>query len=65
MEISVTLAGKLASVVVHADEMLSPMGHHFDKAALEQACHDPEVQAWIKSLGPLAPLKRGKGDKTA
>lgn len=58
MDIPVTLACKLASVVVHADEMLSPGGHAFDKTALEQACRDPEVQAWIKSLGPLAPLKR-------
>ena len=60
MEITITLASKLASVVVHADEMLSPTGHHFDKTALEQACRDSEVRAWIKSLGPLAPVKRTK-----
>jgi hypothetical protein len=60
MEINDSLASKLASVVVHADEMLSPMGHGFDKTALEQACRDPEVKAWIESLGPLAPVKRWK-----
>lgn len=59
-EISASLVSKLASVVVHADEMLSPSGHHFDKTALQQACRDPEVQAWLDSLGPLAPVKRTK-----
>lgn len=52
------LASKIASVVVHADELLSPSGHHFDKTALEQVCRDPEVLAWIKALGVLAPVKR-------
>lgn len=56
--ISASLASKLASVVFHADEMLSQDGHHLDKTALEQAARDPEVQAWVKSLGPLAPVKR-------
>lgn len=56
--LSPTLAAKLAAVVVHADEMLSPAGHHFDKAALEQVCRDPEVQDWIQRCGPLAPRKR-------
>jgi len=59
-EISPALASKLASVVVHADEMLSPMGHGFDRTALEGALRDPEIVAWIKSLGPLAPVKRTK-----
>jgi len=58
LTISITLASKLASVVVHADEMLSSDGHTVDKTALEQACRDPEVKAWIKRLGPLAPVKR-------
>jgi len=58
MSISVALASKLATVVVHADELLSPDGRHVDKEALRIAATDPEVQEWIKSLGPLAPLKR-------
>ena len=58
LTLSPSLASKLASVVVHADEMLSPKGHHFDKAALLTACQDEEVQAWLKALGPLAPVKR-------
>lgn len=58
MTLSPALASKLASVVVHSDEMLSPQGHYFDKAALLTACRDPEVQAWLKALGPLAPVKR-------
>ena len=58
MMLTPALASKIASVVVHADELLSAEGHAFDKTALEQACCDLEVRAWIKSLGPLAPVKR-------
>ena len=61
MKISIGLAAKLAAVVVHADEMLSPSGHDYDRTALEQCARDPEVQAWVRSLGPLAPKKR-KGE---
>lgn len=53
------LASKLASVVVHAEELLIPAKFHiFDVAALKSAVRDPEVQAWIMALGPLAPVKR-------
>jgi len=58
--LNATLASKLASVVVHADELFSSDGHYFDRVALEKAVRDPDVQNWIKLLGPLAPLKRAK-----
>ena len=58
LTLSPSLAAKLAAIVVHADEMLSPDGHEFDKFALQQALADPEVVAWIKACGPLAPVKR-------
>lgn len=58
LQISVGLAAKLAAVVVHAEEMMSSKGHAFDRMALEGALKDPEVQAWIKEMGPLAPVKR-------
>ncbi len=56
----ITLQVKLAGVIVHADEYLIPFGHGFDKTVLLGLVNDPEVQAWIKSLGALAPVKRGK-----
>lgn len=60
-EISASLASKLASVVVHADELFSVDGRKvFDESALLTAARDAEVQAWIESLGPLAPVKRRK-----
>ena len=59
-QLDAALASKIASVIVHADEMFSEDGHYFDKIALQQAVSDPEIKAWIKSLGPLAPLKRRK-----
>jgi hypothetical protein len=56
--LSLTLASKLASIVVHADELLSPGGHVVDHVALIATVRDPEVQAWLRGLGPLAPVKR-------
>jgi hypothetical protein len=53
-----SLLAKLGSIAVHAEEMLSPEGHAFDKTALEQLLKDPEVVAWIKDMGALLPRKR-------
>lgn len=55
---SVGLLAKLGAIAVHADEMFSSDGHHFDRIALEQLLKDPEVKAWLKAMGPLVPLKR-------
>lgn len=56
--LSPSLAAKLAAVVVHAEEMLSPHGHEFDRVALGAVLCDPEVKDWIERCGPLAPRKR-------
>jgi hypothetical protein len=55
-----TLLVKLGSIAVHADEMLSPGGHAYDKVALEQLLQDPEVKEWIARMDALAflPKKR-------
>jgi len=58
IDMPVSLAVKLGSAVVHAEELLSSKGHHFDKIALESLLNDPEVKAWIKSMGTFLPLKR-------
>ena len=57
---SPSLLCKLASVVVHADEMNSAKGHQFDRIALESALHDPEVTEWIQEMVKMAmaPVKR-------
>lgn len=51
---------KLGSIAVHADEMLSTDGHHFDKIALQQLISDPEVAEWIEAMNAMAmvPKKR-------
>lgn len=60
--ISASLACKLASIAVHADELFSADGRMvFDEQALVGVARDPEVLAWIKELGPLAPVKRIPG----
>lgn len=49
---------KLGSIVVHADELTSPHGHAVDSVAIRSLLDDPDVKAWIKSMGPMLPLKR-------
>lgn len=57
---SPSLLCKLGSVIVHADELLSPHGHEFDREALRGVLDDAEVQAWLRGMGEMAliPLKR-------
>ena len=57
---SVAVLVKLGSIVVHCDELFSKDGHHFDKMALDQLVHDPEVRKWLDAMNKMAliPLKR-------
>lgn len=57
---SATLLCKLGSIAVHAEEFLSPKGHHFDKHALESLLEDAEVKTWLAEMDKLAliPKKR-------
>lgn len=54
------LLSKLGSIIVHAEELLSPKGHEFDALALKTALADPEVKEWLKGMNDLAmlPVKR-------
>jgi hypothetical protein len=60
LEPSAQLLIKLGSIIVHADELMSPDGHPFDKIAFEELMRDPQVVAWIAEMNSLAllPLKR-------
>jgi hypothetical protein len=50
---------KLASLVVHCEEMLSPGGHDFDRHAIQGLIADPEVRAFVATFDPvLLPVKR-------
>jgi len=49
---------KLGSIVVHAEEFLSPTGHHLDLTAMRTLFEDKEVRQWIKDMGPMLPVKR-------
>lgn len=55
-----SLLSKLGSIAVHADELMSPDGHSFDRVALTTVLHDAEVTEWLTAMGALAmvPLKR-------
>ena len=54
-----TLKIKLASMVVHIEEMLSEKGHSFDRAALETLLEDAEVKEFLKTVDPVyLPVKR-------
>lgn len=47
---------KLGSIARHAEEMLSPDGHEFDRAAIAALLADPEVAAWMAAADALALL---------
>lgn len=49
---------KLGSIAVHVEEYLSPHRHPFDKTAIELLLNDPDVKAWIVSMGAFLPVKR-------
>lgn len=57
---SVSLLVKLGSLAVHADELISPDGHAFDRQAIAGLLNDPEVSMWLKQMDMLAflPKKR-------
>lgn len=57
---NLSLLVKLGSALVHADELVSPKGHAFDREALLTCLRDPEVVAWIDAMNQLAmlPVKR-------
>ena len=57
---SATLLCKLGSIVVHADELLSPAGHEFDRTVILSLLADPEVAQWLLDMNALAmlPVKR-------
>lgn len=56
----VTVLVKLGSIAVHADEMLSPGGHDFDRVALQGLLSDPEVIEWLAGMDrkAMVPKKR-------
>ena len=47
---------KLGSIIVHAEELLSPDGHQFDKIALEQLMRDSTVKQWLADMRKMALL---------
>ncbi len=59
---SVSLLCKLGSLIVHADEGFSDIGHHFDEIAFAEGLRDPEVLEWISQMSAMSmlPVKRGR-----
>jgi hypothetical protein len=51
---------KLGSLAVHIEELLSPDGHQFDKAAIDTLLADAEVRLWLTGMGSMGflPIKR-------
>ena len=56
---SPTLLCKICSILVHAEELLSPTGHPFDASAM-RTTWDAEVIEWMKQMGKMGrlPVKR-------
>jgi len=60
LEPSARLLCKLGSIIVHADEFVSPRGHAFDREAMRGLLSDSEVVEWLKMMDRLAllPVRR-------
>lgn len=57
---SLSLSCKLGSIVVHAEEAMSPDGHAFDLKAIIGLLNDAEVAEWLAEMRQAAflPVKR-------
>lgn len=55
---SASLLCKLGSVLVHADEMLQPHAHAFDKTTLQGLIDDPEIKEWRSAMDAMAMLPK-------
>lgn len=55
---SLPLLCKLGSIVVHAEEFLSPSGHSLDLEVLKNLFQDAEIRKWIKDMAVYLPVKR-------
>ena len=55
-----SLLVKLGSIAVHAEELTSPTGHHYDGVALQSLLDDQEVKTWLSEMDKMAflPKKR-------
>ncbi len=59
LELTPSLAMKLGSLAVHADEATGPHGHQFDMSAIRTLVEDSEVSEWLDDFGTgLLPVKR-------
>jgi hypothetical protein len=55
---SLTVLVKLGSIVVHAEEIISPNRHQFDISAMQTLLDDPEIKEWIAAMDKKAFLPR-------
>lgn len=58
MKPSPALLCKLGSIAVHAEELISPEGHHFDRVALQTLMSDAEVREWLSAMDAAAMLPK-------
>lgn len=47
---SPAILAALASAVIHAEEFMSPGGHHYDLTAFSQCVDQPPVREWLAAM---------------
>lgn len=52
---------KLGSVIIHAEEAVSPEGRPVDIQEFQQLLKEPEVAGWLKAMADMAFLPRMRG----
>lgn len=58
MKPKITILVKLGSLAIHIEEVLSPNGHVFDKAAIQTLLDDPEVKEWLMLMDKMSFLPK-------
>ena len=55
---SITLLAKLAAIAIHAERIISPDDNAVDHTTLRSLLDDPELKAWMKSMGAYLSVTR-------
>lgn len=54
---------KIGSVVVHAEEAISPGGSTFDVEAIKSLLSDPAVRSWLEAMDAMALLPKKRSER--
>lgn len=63
VNLTIPLAAKLGSILVHVDEYSADGGHRYDLDAARSLLDDIEVRQWLAHVASLGLLPRKRGER--